>query len=403
MNRFQLYCSSVSNYGGKHDGSTRCHVCRKRCLNLCFVYGVSQNSIYKICNLCYSFVSKCYYCDVEYLRTSKLKDKNICSMCAQKVKPCHFCKDLSVTSEMTVFGRCVNSCKKCYYENIKQCPSCKNRRFIGELNDNYYCTDCALPVIKGDLDFLAAPITYGIEIESLCVKDPAPFWKTDYDSSIKPAGQEYVSPVYIGVNTNLKSMCESLDSENSVNESCGLHVHLGVDKLDKLYLTQACLDLEDWIFDILPGFRKQRNKYCSKMSKENVEKIRKSKTFKELTDLLYPNPGDSINKWNDQNGNYITSRWCWYNLHSLTYRNTMEIKCHEGTANYDKIMRWVEFWIATVDSISKGDRTNCGFDILRKVRPETVNYFTERYERFKKEPYIDYKDPDLVLSQTTYF
>jgi hypothetical protein len=103
----------------------------------------------------------------------------------------------------------------------------------------------------------------------------------------------------------------------------------------------------------------------------------------------------SVPNW--KRGKYNQSRYTGFNLHSLYYRGTIELRHHSGTINAQKIINWINLNLAILDYASKRFnekelmelmnqksfvRKLQGFyDLLRLGKP-LRSYITQRVKKF---------------------
>jgi len=169
-----------------------------------------------------------------------------------------------------------------------------------------------------------------------------PYWKLVTDASLDGVGGEIVSPILKGEDgaKQLEQVIAALDTLDNirVNVQCGLHVHLDVNDLtvgqiQSVYERYA--DYESQIDMIMPRSRRgQNSRWCRSVTdvKGRIKNVR-SKTKAGLA--------------------HAAGRYYKVNLQSLTRYGTMEFRQHSGTINFDKIINWVSFLMAFVDTSAK--------------------------------------------------
>jgi len=239
---------------------------------------------------------------------------------------------------------------------MNKCQVCIKYKFIINKPDvfrplsNKYCRDCFLhEQYYSKFQYIGkGSTTFGVEIECLGLTRPATKWKITEDGTIDgDDGYEYKSPIYNGGSSsfrNLKSMCDRLKNVNAkINESCGLHVHLGVKPTELLF--EKYMYVQDWIMSTIPEDRRD-NDYCSQVDGDYVD-------------------------WTYMKGDHS-------HAFEPSYKGTVEVRCHEGTTEYEDIYHWIEFW----RSFLKSEKTSDGFDIIQG-KPETIKHFKQRIARFK--------------------
>lgn len=175
-------------------------------------------------------------------------------------------------------------------------------------------------------------------------------WLAKWDGSVGASGCEVVSPVLSGEAgiEAIEKVCRALVAAGAtVNQSCGLHVHVGARDLDlgawkRLVKTYA--KFEDTI-DLLvaPSRRGNRNHYCQSIVRPcgatTTERV--NATMAEI-DLA-----------RDIDGIYRAlgqSRYRKLNVASFWRHGTVEFRQHQGTVDARKATMWVRFVVAMVEA-----------------------------------------------------
>lgn len=149
---------------------------------------------------------------------------------------------------------------------------------------------------------------------------------------------ECVSPVLSGKadKSDLKKVCQSLNAIGAkVNQSTGLHVHIGLDNTtDKQYINifMNYYYLED-VIDSFMAASRRNNGYAQSLRDKWVS-IHNSHTKADL----------------DRN---MGSRYYKVNPRSYYVHNTIEFRQHQGTTNYTKIAHWIDFCAKLVEYSKK--------------------------------------------------
>jgi Putative amidoligase enzyme len=113
----------------------------------------------------------------------------------------------------------------------------------------------------------------------------------------------------------------------SVNESCGLHVHLDMRNRNFERSVLRLLKHQE-LFRLMVPLDRRDNNYCSPLKKE----------------LLYVN-----NKFTTDNVGRRDINVCAYNKHK-----TVEVRIHEGTLDMNEILNWTKYLVNVVDD--KGEQ-----------------------------------------------
>lgn len=133
----------------------------------------------------------------------------------------------------------------------------------------------------------------------------------------------------------------------SVNNSCGLHVHLGAEdikqrfeKIKRTFLFYLLFD--DVLMAMLPQYRRG-NKFASRTAHAcSVKSIIKAGSTEDIARAWYITSSTS-ETLNCRGDSKHSSRYCGINLHSLLARNmkTLEVRYHSPTLQPVKILNWV--------------------------------------------------------------
>lgn len=172
-------------------------------------------------------------------------------------------------------------------------------------------------------------------------------WRQMYDGSIGRYG-EYISPILKGMDgiKTLEIFTKALESMNPiVDKDCGFHLHISkdifedsnhIERFTKLYgYFEECID------SIMPvSRRKNNNGYCRTVNRPNVD-------------------------WDTK-----------YLKVNLRNRNTVEIRHHYGTVNFEEIHNWIIIMNVIIQK-SKSEET---YDLSRKTR--LVNVLKGRNKMF---------------------
>lgn len=293
-----------------------------------------------------------------------------CLDCLKNTGQCQYCKDL--TSNIATIGH-IRICRDCIILHTFLChcgTRVLNSDSLTGLDDQRYCHDCFtdryaycsscdecfdLEDISGgicnsckgvfvEIEGISSPefnFRYGLELECLYNEDEDEVeitgWNSVEDGSIDPSGIEYNSPVFSGDCTkHIKEFCSEARRVHDINKSCGFHLHIeskgfSDEKLTLIY--KNCKNLENWFFSIVSPSRRTST-YCKRLS--TIE------TMKRFDDAWYETSDHRTRK----GSKYDQTRYYWVNFHSHYYRNTIEIRLHQGTIDHTKIMNWVKIWQA---------------------------------------------------------
>lgn len=138
---------------------------------------------------------------------------------------------------------------------------------------------------------------------------------------------ECVSPVLKSGNgySALKKVVEAINNNGGyVNKSCGLHVHIGADKLsNKQYI------------NVFKNYQKLEGVIDSFMAPSRRGNCRWACSLADY-DFSYCQTRADV-------AAYIDTRYCKVNPMSWSRHHTIEFRQHQGTINFKKISMWIHF------------------------------------------------------------
>lgn len=179
-----------------------------------------------------------------------------------------------------------------------------------------------------------AAITTGMayEYEGYNHRDGHNYFKFVSDGSVCGMADpiECVSPVLTGTDGKnaLKNACQTLNTAGAnVNQTCGLHVHIGAAKLTA---RQYCNVFVNYVYlealidtFMAPSRRGNNNQYASTLRNH-------------ITYLSHATSREDVRR-------ELGSRYHKVNAESYARHKTIEFRQHAGTTNYEKIINWVNF------------------------------------------------------------
>tara|TARA_R100000655_G_scaffold104102_2_gene151025 strand:- start:165 stop:1349 length:1185 start_codon:yes stop_codon:yes gene_type:complete len=171
------------------------------------------------------------------------------------------------------------------------------------------------------------------------------------DGSLNSGGVEFVtSRPIIGdeVDTALTSLEKvNLDEYNSVDESCGIHIHLNAVDFNFIEIKSLLMimsRIQNAIYESLPEYRSDSNRYCRHIDMSATE-IASIKTLPELVTRYYDLADSSIN-----DNKYNEARYLGTNIHARFYMGTIEFRYHEGSIKSRPIKHWIRFLNKIMDA-----------------------------------------------------
>lgn len=135
-----------------------------------------------------------------------------------------------------------------------------------------------------------------------------------------------------------------------VNSNCGLHIHAEIKDFDIKnagVLLAYWLKLEPWIENLLSHTRRN-NKYCRKLSE--IKTFERNKYWDPQDLFVFFAPTNLNNYENEDRRvnlnfvNFVKSIVTGNNT-----RKTIELRCPEGTLDYDEIKSWLFFYLNFLD------------------------------------------------------
>lgn len=393
-------------------------------------YRVSKESY---CNACFDekFFC-CSKCGETFLQTIKesVGEEDYCPTCFnQKFVTCIACDDAALRSSAVRRGTQF-LCETCYEDNYFTCDNCNSVLHNDDYGEDGYCNDCTS---SSDSDREEAPIfspktvscpiaptmlplpwTFGFEVEVDWGEDndrdqdlieeirEKTAFGMHHDGSLDN-GIEFISPHLRGDKglELLKEFCYII-REAPVRRTCGLHLHLGTEDcswsdMKKIWLLYQKVELG--LYALLPEYRRDNN-YCrpQERNSEFIKKIEQIKSKKELIHNLYdylPKKRLEYKLCKDHHDRF-DKRYSGFNLHSHFFRRTLELRYHQGTVAYRKMLHWLILNMALCQTALKaseselaGSSWSSPKQIVEFFRekicagyPETQDYLLERFEKF---------------------
>jgi len=172
----------------------------------------------------------------------------------------------------------------------------------------------------------------------------------------------------------LKEVCDELSFKTIKDHTCSMHLHIGGNRTDKLYLIALyilCYKLQDEMFEMQPLFKIDppkyaglNKKYCDKLDHLNLLKnciFDKSSVLKEnycnnvdnYFNVIFKflSGGEEIGtKFNRKNHIHPFNkkwdrhaRYHWVNFVNCVFSDTgtIEFRLHTATSNFTKVLNWI--------------------------------------------------------------
>jgi len=287
-------------------------------------------------------------------------------------------------------GLAVNTSERAYDTKFKDLAS---KRFYG---------------IELELDGYKEKVDIRNVIDNVCSNT---IFSAVHDGSINSTyGREFVSPKLRG-DEGLKDIRKFLGYVQGAKPSkaTGYHLHIGIPDFtvyDLTNLLRTYAKLERYVIGTLPASRR-RNTYCKRLSSAEMKDVMAKYLNKQQFIRKFYGTGwsdDSPTQHEQIRGivssHYDHRRYYGVNIHTYFYRRTVEIRYHNGTSDYNKIVHWIKLHTAIVDCIgSKGigeierklRRSVRGFLEWAGVPARTLRFYKQRQDKFKD---LSADDPD---------
>lgn len=242
-------------------------------------------------------------------------------------------------------------------------------------------------VRKGEFDF--SKLTFGVEIEcynvvrqeliesasesGLAVRsegynhaDNRHYYKIVSDGSLRGENcNEVVSPILKGTKgmNSLQGICNALAGVGArVNRTCGLHVHIGAEKMsDEHYcrIVRNYQRIEKAIDSFMPVSRRaDNNGFCRSLAGVDFSTC---STKSDIVSAMH------------------CSRYYKVNAVAYSRHRTIEFRQHSGTVDYEKISHWVKFLAKLVEYSYKNECGQC--DTIEEIpflKESEKEYFINR-------------------------
>jgi hypothetical protein len=321
-----------------------------------------------VCDTCYAWLPLCGRCSYAMLRDRvriEGEPNPICLNCARELldanshRDCEHCGCLIRVSQRPYCEQCVKTLKKgkiIWYR--------KPHILLSEGNNNFK---------KGDI--LIHDRKIGVELELIAPDSQTAStlsWETPAnlgigsDGSITITGKEtpleIQTPPQAGklAEETIKNLCEELlKAKCKTNISCGYHVHIDLNDIDKLNANEQTkrakilwltyLSFEDVLLSFLPPSRQENRRYAMPLRADyHADEIIKAKNMTELEQLWYRliNPAEIVRAKNEHRH---PTRYRGINLHPFFSGRHLEIRYHSGTLNSTKILEWANLNVRLVE------------------------------------------------------
>ena len=196
-------------------------------------------------------------------------------------------------------------------------------------------------------------------------------WKVVNDSSIRIDGGnacELVTPIltWADIETLQEIVRELRKAGAKVNETCGLHVHIGAQGLTAQAIRNLVNNVashEDLLYKAL-AVHENRKRYCKPTDKNFLNRLnaKKPATLDELGAIWYGTE-------NFPTYHYHESRYTILNLHAVFTKGTVEFRIFNGTLHAGEVKTAIQLCCALVAQAKAAKRT-----IYRPIQAENEKF-----------------------------
>lgn len=236
----------------------------------------------------------------------------------------------------------------------------KDQTFGVEIEFTGITREKAAQVVAEHFDTYSSDPDYSFYYTRKISDDTGREWKVMRDASIDPVrknrSETYNMDEYrCGLVTPILKSDKDMDDLQQivrnlrkagmrVNESCGLHVHIGAERQDAKSLTRLSnimYQKEDILYHALKVPASRAMQWCRKSDEDYIRRLNaaKPKTKEALADIWYRN----TDGYERRNAHYNRSRYRALNLHAYFTKGTVEFRCFNSTTNAGKVRTYVRF------------------------------------------------------------
>lgn len=347
-------------YVGEYKKSDICDKCFVRCVNTCECcekkfYSYSMGSPSHICEVCSTSMKKthcCRYKPVNEVVPCRYCRKNWCSKhLDQHVRESH--RDSMGMHTDRVDVRPIYSKEPGKYLKVNRSVGIELEA-VPETKGGAVSTYTHLNGIKKLLPSIL-PYEYGVTHDGSV--------RVDFGIDGVVEGIEFVTPPrsMIGAEECISTLCKTVKSIGmTVNKTCGVHVHIGLDGIKNdpvklAHLLRTIYAVEDILYSVNPPSR-WTNKYCRSLSdKYSFEDFHRPTTVEWFESVWYGSKSlmdlkhFKSHKYNGGVDSSQDTRYCGVNFHSAFTNGTIEFRHHAGSLNSEKILGWVGLLLTIVD------------------------------------------------------
>lgn len=176
-------------------------------------------------------------------------------------------------------------------------------------------------------------------------------WKATHDGSIRGGfGVEVVSPImkYDDIET-IQTVVRALRAAGfKANQSCGIHIHVGMKTTDgETITTKGLVNLakmvnskQGLILDACQTAQRRRETFCKPLEADRIARIEKAKNMNQLQRAWF--------NGHPNNSHYDYNRYHALNYNAIWYHGTVEFRLFESSLHAGKIKTYIQLSLALV-------------------------------------------------------
>lgn len=384
----------ITNHpNGTVSGFWLCDDCVKnftRCDD-CGNYIINDGDIHRdnhitVCNSCVESHAYCDHCNRYYDEDNTVRCDNCCnSVCGRCSITCDNC-------DLILCNGCIFD-HNCSGDEFEETSVNTDKKYgtpkLAKLLKINKCVAVEIECEGGQTSDIKLPVDCGI----------------GRDGSLDESGVELQTPPRSCELAELiiSRACNTLTNAGySVSSRCGTHIHIDctdiqniTEKLEQLYKTYYCI--EPILYSLLPK-RRKNNRYCIPLSNDfGFFEFTKCIDNQELQSKWYKCELESVD--GQKSNKYHSSRYHGFNMHSIFFRGSLELRYHTGTLETSKIINWLYINLKVVEWATRHFKQSDILDIANysprkkitkfceifKISKAVEMYMVKRFNKFKTE------------------
>ncbi len=265
--------------------------------------------------------------------------------------------------------------------------------------------ECQLPAGK-NRDWLSAQIMAATRLN--CFADhyshnTTTYWKIVTDNSVGYGGCEVVSPILRGeegIEQARKIVTAMLNAGCTIDNKCGLHVHVGTDGMTADAFRRVALNyikFETFFDHIMPESRRASNNQYIKSNRAHFGDYSEASVARAFTAIKRAKTVADVIQ--TVNGSGDRCRYFKLNMTAWYRHKTIEFRQHSGTLNADKVGNWIALCVTFTDvaartkprvrtttkTVTPGEEVTRFFKMFEMLKP-VQTFYRQRLNGLKRTP-----------------